>query len=613
MNKNRYTSPRYRNDNQTGQYVNKWTVTIARARETVESDETDEEPDEQELEAHYMYMEKIKKVLTAELGPTFDAEPLEQECERLEIELSKQTENASKEVYIELLRSFAKLEKHSISLELALQQCQEHLKNDRVWKQQESTSFRELNEKYFKIQDLKAQLQDRDIAISELKKLIEKSTAKPAETKFDKLRVVRQTNAIKVPKPPVLGMYRIDTRTTQTRASQLPQTFRNTNPHVSTSTRVIHRTSVSRDGENLDKMKEKEDLCIFVGYSTTSKGYRVYKKRTRLTVESIHINFDEIKELSHVLDYDNSDCAPQLQKTSNHNCSEFGTHDHNNKPSSSKLVPNVVPPADIIDSSLQELYFLFSPLFEEYFPIGNQSVSKTFTLSDNSKQQDTQSTSNVQPTTEPITPPTTEESIYFEESFAPVARLEAVRIFVAYAAHKSFPIYLMDVKTTFLNGPLKEEVYIAQPDGFVDPDHPEKVYRLRKALYALKQASRAWYDELLNFLMSKGFTKCTIDPTLFTIRYGEDILLVQIYVDDIIFKTTNLKFSKRFKKLKHSRFEMSLMGEMKFFLGLQQSSKGIFINPDKYALEILKKHGMDKCDSIGTPIAAKPKLDANLS
>ncbi|GJX18394.1 retrovirus-related pol polyprotein from transposon TNT 1-94 [Tanacetum coccineum] len=100
-----------------------------------------------------------------------------------------------------------------------------------------------------------------------------------------------------------------------------------------------------------------------------------------------------------------------------------------------------------------------------------------------------------------------EEGIDFEESFAPVARLEAVRIFVAHAAHKSFPIYQMDVKTAFLNGPLKEEVYVAQPEGFVDPDHPEKVYLLRKALYGLKQAPRAWYDELSNFLMSKGFTK----------------------------------------------------------------------------------------------------------
>ncbi|GJR03504.1 retrovirus-related pol polyprotein from transposon TNT 1-94 [Tanacetum coccineum] len=172
-----------------------------------------------------------------------------------------------------------------------------------------------------------------------------------------------------------------------------------------------------------------------------------------------------------------------------------------------------------------------------------------------------------------------EEGIDFEESFAPVARLEAVRIFVAYAAHKSFPIYQMDVKTTFLNGPLKEEVYVAQPEGFVDPDHPEKVYLLRKALYGLKQAPRAWYDELSNFLMSKGFIKGTIDPTLFQIKYGEDILLVQIYVDDIIFGSINPKYSKRFEKLMHNRFEMSLMGEMKFFLRLQihQSPKGFWL------------------------------------
>ncbi|GKG00184.1 retrovirus-related pol polyprotein from transposon TNT 1-94, partial [Tanacetum coccineum] len=117
-----------------------------------------------------------------------------------------------------------------------------------------------------------------------------------------------------------------------------------------------------------------------------------------------------------------------------------------------------------------------------------------------------------------------------------VARLEAVWIFVAHAAHKSFPIYQMDVKLAFLNAPLKEEVYVAQPEGSVDPDHPEKVYLLRKALYGLKQAPRAWYDELSNFLMSKGFTKGTIDPTLFKIKYGDDILLVQIYVDDIILK-----------------------------------------------------------------------------
>ncbi|GJX31257.1 retrovirus-related pol polyprotein from transposon TNT 1-94 [Tanacetum coccineum] len=162
-----------------------------------------------------------------------------------------------------------------------------------------------------------------------------------------------------------------------------------------------------------------------------------------------------------------------------------------------------------------------------------------------------------------------EEGIDFEESFAPVARLEAVRIFVAYAAHKNFPIYQMDVKTAFLNGPLKEEVFVRQPDGFVDPDFPNHVYRLKKALYGLKQAPRAWYDKLSSFLIEHHFTKGIVDPTLFTRRHGDDILLVQIYVDDIIFGSTKPVFAKRFEKLMKDNFEMSMIGEMKFFLELQ--------------------------------------------
>nr|GEZ25673.1 copia protein [Tanacetum cinerariifolium]GEZ33683.1 copia protein [Tanacetum cinerariifolium] len=176
------------------------------------------------------------------------------------------------------------------------------------------------------------------------------------------------------------------------------------------------------------------------------------------------------------------------------------------------------------------------------------------------------------------------EGVDFVESFAPVARLEAVRLFITYAAHKSFTVYQMDVKTTFLYGPLKEEVYVNKPGGFVDPYHPDKVYRLKKALYVLKQAPKAWYDELSNFLLSKGFSKGSIDLTLFITKHEGDILLVQIYVDDIIFGSTNLNLSKRIEKLVHSKFEMSMMGVLKFFLGIQihQSPHGIFINQAKY-------------------------------
>ncbi|GKE09066.1 retrovirus-related pol polyprotein from transposon TNT 1-94, partial [Tanacetum coccineum] len=206
------------------------------------------------------------------------------------------------------------------------------------------------------------------------------------------------------------------------------------------------------------------------------------------------------------------------------------------------------------------------------------------------------------------------EGIDFQESFAQVAQLEAVRLIIAYAAHKSFSVYQMDVKTSFLYGPLKEEVYVNHSDGFVDPYHHDHVYRLKKALYGLKQAPKAWYDELSNFLVSKGLSKGSIDPTLFITKYGEDILLVQIYIDDIIFGSTNPKLSKCFEKLMHIKFEMSMIGELKFFLEIQfhQSPRGIFINQAKYAQKILKKHGMTSCDSIGTPMATK-HLDADLS
>nr|GFC87228.1 retrovirus-related Pol polyprotein from transposon TNT 1-94 [Tanacetum cinerariifolium] len=128
-----------------------------------------------------------------------------------------------------------------------------------------------------------------------------------------------------------------------------------------------------------------------------------------------------------------------------------------------------------------------------------------------------------------------EEGIDFEESFSLVARLKAIRIFLAYAAHKNMVVYQMDVKTAFLNGNLREEVYISQPDGFVDPDNPNHVYKLKKALYGLKQVARAWYDMLSSFLLSQDFSKGSVDLTLFIRRNGDDLLLVQIYVDDIIF------------------------------------------------------------------------------
>nr|GFB66965.1 putative ribonuclease H-like domain-containing protein [Tanacetum cinerariifolium] len=386
--------------------------------------------------------------------------------------------------------------------------------------------------------------------------------------------------------------------------------------------------SAAKRCENLDKMKEKGDACIFVGYYTQSRAYRVFNKRTRVIVETIHVNFDELPQM--VSDHVSSDPVPQCQRTAlEHDSLSPGPQCQENVPQEARTV-----------TTSNELDFLFSPMFDELLNGSSQGVSKSsaVTTADppNQRQQQHTTPLNTQTTPDPtcqdpthvptvtstkninqaetisenaqveddkfinifctptkdhplkqvignpsqsvrtrrqlesdgemcmfaLTVSRTEpknikkamadsawiesmqeelhqfdrldwiwknkrdeentvirnksrlvakgyaqkEGVDLEESFAPVAQLEVIRLFIAYAAHKSFTVYQMDVKTSFLYGPLKEEVYVNQPDGFVDPYHPDKVYRLRKALYGLKQAPKAWYDELSNFLVSKGFS-----------------------------------------------------------------------------------------------------------
>ncbi|KAJ0794618.1 putative RNA-directed DNA polymerase [Helianthus annuus] len=162
------------------------------------------------------------------------------------------------------------------------------------------------------------------------------------------------------------------------------------------------------------------------------------------------------------------------------------------------------------------------------------------------------------------------EGIDYNEVYAPVAaRLEAIRIFLAYASFKGFNVYQMDVKSAFLHGIVQEEVYVEQPPGFEDPVHPDRVWLLNKALYGLHQAPRAWYATLSNYLLENGFQRGLIDCTLFIKEQDGDLLLVQVYVDDIIFGSTNDSLCRQFERIMQEKFEMSAMGEMTFFLGLQ--------------------------------------------
>ena len=162
-----------------------------------------------------------------------------------------------------------------------------------------------------------------------------------------------------------------------------------------------------------------------------------------------------------------------------------------------------------------------------------------------------------------------QEGIDYDETYAPVARLEAIMMFLAFAAYSNFKVYQMDVKSAFLNGELEEEVYVEQPPVFENQDCLDFVYFLFKALYGLKQAPRTWYYTLSLFLLENGFTRGVIDKTIFHKMHNNDLILVQVYVDDIIFGSTNDNLCKRFSKLMQSKYEMSMMGELVFFLGLQ--------------------------------------------
>nr|GEZ37318.1 integrase, catalytic region, zinc finger, CCHC-type, peptidase aspartic, catalytic [Tanacetum cinerariifolium] len=632
-------------------------------------------------ELQCLYLHKVKEYALDELQCLYLHKV--KECDCLAQKISKQTESVSKKAHTELLQRFAKLEKHSISLEIALQKCKEQER-----------------EQYFEIQDLKAKLQDKNIAISELKKLIEKGEGKSVDTKFDRPSVVLQPNAQRILKPSVLG------KPTPFSNSLDRIYFQKTRsvPKANVLEGVNHKPTVSRPPLKSNQSKDKivqlilfivnsgctkhmtgnlKLLCNFVekflrtvrfgndqfasilGYGDLVQGNvtisRVYYveclnhnlfsvgqfcdtdlevafrksicyvrdlqgndlltgnhrsdlytiplqgstsstplclmakatptqawlwhqrlshlnfdyinllskkdivigipklKRTRMIVESIHILFDEIKEVSETSVANNtSGLVPQRHKAL----------DYDN-PNSVTQRKDVYSSADADVPSQQELDLLFGPVYDEFFnaeegehlqddeftnpfcaPAQEESESSTHNLGNSNvptfnqpqlatypemcmyaltmstaepknikeamadsvrieaMQEELISLTDYRKTTmikqkkenkykmmnlpilsvhrhkNNLSLPhiTLEEGIDFEESLAPVARLEAFRIFIAYAAHKSFPIYQMDVRTAFLNGPLKEEVYVAQPDVFVDPDHPEKVYRLRKAL-----------------------------------------------------------------------------------------------------------------------------------
>jgi hypothetical protein len=202
------------------------------------------------------------------------------------------------------------------------------------------------------------------------------------------------------------------------------------------------------------------------------------------------------------------------------------------------------------------------------------------------------------------------EGIDFDETFAPVARIESIRLLLAIACCLRIKLYQMDVKGAFLNGLIDKEVYVEQPKGFTDPKHPDHVYKLEKALYGLKQAPRAWYERLTDFLLGLGFNRGDGDRTLFVLRKSSDICIAQIYVDDIVFGSTNKSTLDKFVESMTGTFEMSMIGELNYFLGLQvkQLENGIFLNQEKYARNLVKRFELQESKPCKTPMSSSVKI-----
>jgi len=198
----------------------------------------------------------------------------------------------------------------------------------------------------------------------------------------------------------------------------------------------------------------------------------------------------------------------------------------------------------------------------------------------------------------------------FDEVFAPVARIETVRFLIALAASKGWEIHHLDVKTAFLHGDLKEEVYVSQPEGFMVSGKENKVYKLKKALYGLRQAPRAWNEKLNKVLSSLNFVKCSKEPALYRKQEQDGLLLVAVYVDDLLVTGTNRESILDFKRNMATKFELSDLGKLTYYLGIEvfQHKEGITLRQERYAMKILEETGMKDCNVIHVPMDPSLRL-----
>ncbi|GJZ88240.1 retrovirus-related pol polyprotein from transposon TNT 1-94 [Tanacetum coccineum] len=317
--------------------------------------------------------------------------------------------------------------------------------------------------------------------------------------------------------------------------------------------------------DHLGKFDAKVNDGYFLGYSSVSKAFRVYNTRRQQIEETYHVTFDESMEAIRW----SRDQHIELVNI----IGDLGE---------GMLTRSMA--AKLIVASASEC--LFANFLSKIKPKRNKK-DEHGTTTKNKARLVAQGYSQ-------------EEGIDYDETFSPVARMEAIRIFLVFSTYMNFKVYQIDVKSAFLNGKLKEKVYVKQPPDFKSSEFPGYVCKLDKALYGLKQAPMAWHKTLSTFLIQNKFVRGRIDNTLFIYKSKGEDLLVQVYVDDIIFGSTSYKLCKQFEKLMTKKFEISMIGELTYFLGLQikQDDKEILIYQEQYTRNLLKKYEISDSSSV---------------
>src|ERR1044072_177118 len=412
--------------------------------------------------------------------------------------------------------------------------------------------------------------------------------------------------------------------------------------------------------DKLSKFDSKAQTCILLGYSKRSKGYRVYNKETHIVEESIHVRFNDKLDLEKsklvekfadleitFSESDEKGKTPEVEEpkvqppeaTTSEDATSNQTSQKRNWTRKShpedQILGNKNAPVGTrsafrtSEENLLSLVSLIEPtsideaLLDKDWVLATEEELNQFSKNDvwdlvkkpkgvhvigtkwvfrnklNEKGEVIRNKARLV-----AQGYSQQEGIDYTETFAPVARLEAIRLLISFFMNHDIILYQMDVKSAFLNGYISEEVYVHQPPGFENFDYPEKVFKLKKSLYGLKKAPRAWYERLSNFLLENKFTRGKVDTTLFCKSIKNDILIVQIYVDEIIFGSANPTLCQEFSKLMQAEFEMSRMGELRFFLGIQvdQRPEATYIHQSKYTKELLKKFNMLECSVSKTPM-----------